>query len=534
MRKALVIIFLLAVPSFALMLRQGIFTMHDFHVFRQFEFDKCVAEWSFPCRWAPDSSLGYGQPLFNYYGQFPYWLGTIFRFAGFSVLDAVKGVFILSLVASGLAMFVLAKKYWGSWGGLISATLYMYAPYRAVDVWVRGALPESLGFVFFPIIWLSVDNYLDTGRTKHLFWLILSMAALVITHNLSALMLIPFLGIWVVFRLVKKFSKSQVEDLISVGLVVFLLCAFYLLPVLFESKLVTLGGIAHGYYDYGLHFTSLRQLFWSNFWGYGGSIWSVNDGLSFAVGYVHWILPLVVGMWLVISGKLKKNLPWLIITLLGLLALFLTHGKSELIWKIIPPLKYLQFPWRFLSMAVFLLSLSAGAIAILASRRLVIGLVILIVGLNFSFFRPDIWRDENDAQYFSSDSWDQQRSSALSDYWPVGVPLPTTFAPALPQFEIGSGRIEELSRGAHRASYLLTVDSGYAKVVFPIVNFAGWTASEEKIQPDSSGLIVLQPGSGDHIINLEFKNTFVRSLGNWVSVVTLAGLLIWRKRYGKA
>ena len=38
-------------------------------------------------------------------------------------------------------------------------------------------------------------------------------------------------------------------------------------------------------------------------------------------------------------------------------AVFLTHGKSDILWRLIPPLAYLQFPWRFLAPAVFFLSL---------------------------------------------------------------------------------------------------------------------------------------------------------------------------------
>lgn len=535
MKKFALLITLISIPLFSLMLRPGIYTMHDFHVFRQFEFDKCMSEGTFPCRWAADSSLGYGQPLFNFYGQFSYWLGTVFRSLNFSVLDSVKGVFILSIIASGVSMYVLARKYWGNWGGLVSSVLYMYAPYRAVDVWVRGALPEALGFVLFPLIWLSADNYVDTGKNRYLFWLIISFSALIITHNLSALMLVPFLGIWILFRLWKKLSGPKVEGLICAVLITFLLCAFYLLPIIFESRLVALGEIAHGYYDFGLHFVSLKQLFWSNFWGYGGSIWGVNDGLSFAVGYLHWVLPIVLGVWLVLSRRSKQNVGWLVITALGFLALFLTHGKSDLLWKIIPPLKYLQFPWRFLSLAVFLLALSSGVFAKLVNRWMIVAMIVVVILLNFSFFRPDIWLDVNDGQYFSSASWDQQRSSAISDYWPnTSTKVPDDFAPQLPQFVIGNGLVKEISKGAHKASYEVKVNTDYAKLVFPIVYFPAWTSSLGPVS--SSGdlnLVTLRPTRGTHIVNLVFKDTPVRSLGNWISGLTLFGLVIWRWRYAQ-
>ena len=531
--KQLIIVILLSLPSFALMARGGIHTMHDFHPFRQYEFAKCLWEGSFPCRWAPDATLGYGQPLFNFYGQFSYWIGGAFNSFVLSVLDSVKATFTLSLIASGVGMFVLGRTYWGLKGGLLSAVLYTYAPYRAVDVWVRGALPESLAFVFFPLIWLATDRFLNTSEYKYLFYWILLTSGLLLTHNLSFLMFMPLVGVGIIFRLWKNFSKSKIEDLVSASLVVVLLSAFYLLPVVFESHLITLNAVVNDYFAYQSHYASLKQLLVSNFWGYGGSTWGPNDTMSFAVGYLQWMIPVAVSIWLLATRQFRKYLQWWILFVLGVSALFLTHGKSEFIWKLLPPLAYIQFPWRFLTLAVFFLSLSGGIVAKIAPK-LVAGLIVITVLINFNFHRPDIWLSLTDSEYFSGELWDMQRSSAKSDYWPQTAPLPTQFAPSLPLFEIGSGKVDQLGRGAHRASYQLTVNSDYAKVVFPIVYFPGWSVNGEAIPADPSGLIVIRPRTGSHKIDLTFKDTFVRTLGNWVSVITLAGLVVWRYRYVKA
>src|SRR3989344_7449917 len=187
MARKLLILLVLTLPTFAFMLRPGIYTMHDFHVFRQYEFDKCVKAKTFPCRWSPDAGLGYGEPVFNFYGQFPYWIGEIIHFLGFQFIDTVKLLFILSLVLSAFTMFAFARTYWGNLGGILSAVFYVYAPYRSVDVWVRGALPEALSFILFPLILLFID------RKKYLLFS-LSLAALILTHNLSVFMFLHFLG----------------------------------------------------------------------------------------------------------------------------------------------------------------------------------------------------------------------------------------------------------------------------------------------------------------------------------------------------
>jgi len=221
--------------------------MHDFHVFRQQQFDKCLHLGYFPCRWAFDATRGYGQPLFNFYGQLPYWIGQIPRLLGTQIIDAAKLNFIFTLTASAVAMFFLARKFWGNTGGVVSAVFYTYAPYRAVDIWVRGALNEAYSFVWYPLILLFLDNYLERKQKKDLFWLIIFSTALLITHNLSMLMIAPFLAIWTLKKL------KAIPGLIAAGLTIFLLSAFYLLPVVFESSQVTLTQTTQDYYSYQLH-----------------------------------------------------------------------------------------------------------------------------------------------------------------------------------------------------------------------------------------------------------------------------------------
>lgn len=529
-------ILLFILPSFGLMLRQGIYTMHDFHVFRQFEFDKCAREFSFPCRWAPDASFGYGQPLFNFYGQIPYWLGQIFHLVGFQIIDSTKLVFILSLVASALSMYLLARDLWGEKGAILSSIFYIYAPYRAVDIWVRGALNESLAFVFFPLILWSSKKLIETSKNSYVIWLSLALAGLILTHNLSFLMFAPFAAIWIIYLLVKTRNFRQILALAEAGLMAILLSAFYLLPVLGESYLVTLGKTTQDYYNFRLHYATLRQLFISNFWGYGGSTWGPNDTMSFSVGYLHWILGGVIIFLSFIYKKLAnlRNLIWLL-GVFALLAIFLTHGKSEIIWNNFPGLTFVQFPWRFLSLSTLWLAFLIGAWGIFLPR---IGLCLILVGvfiLNFNFFRPDIWRSVTDSEQFSGKLWEEQIASAISDFWPAQAPsLPDKPAPLVPELLVGTATVKTIYRGGQKFSYQIDVFSDYAKIRFPIVYFPGWKANNLEIFPEGDlGLITIRISQGSHTINLKFTDTWIRTLGNWTSGLMVIGMFVWGLKYAK-
>jgi hypothetical protein len=512
MKKYLLTLILLLIPTFGIMFRFGIHTMHDFHVFRQYEFDKCIKTWTFPCRWAADAGMGYGEPLFNYYGQFPYWVGQIFRFLNFSVIDSTKINFGLTLVLSALTMYLLARKFWGNTGAVVSAILYACAPYRAVDVWVRGALPEAMAFVFFPVILLCLKEFVESSKLKYLFWLILAFAGLIVTHNLSLVMFLPFALVWFVYFFVKSNNKSIhiIYDLISAGLVTGLLTAFYLLPVIFESGLVMVEETTTGYYDFHLHYVTLKQLFLSTFWGYGGSVWGPNDTMSFSIGYIHWVIAVVILTTLCISllyrRETKERGITMVMVSLGLFAAFLTHGKAEFIWETIKPMAFIQFPWRFLTMSTLFLSLAAGMIVKFTPK--IFWAVVLAVAIGFysGNFRPDIWRSIGDVQQFTGKLWDEQRSSAILDFWPKGAKVPDTFAPAIPEVRLDTR--------------------------FPIVYFPGWTAkiNGQKVPVYASGplsLLTVHVPTGEKV-KLAFEDTWVRRLGNIVSALTLAGLLFWK------
>lgn len=467
----ILVVILFSIPTFVRMLPNGIYSMQDFHFFRQFEFDKCVQILQIPCRWAPDAGLGYGEPLFNFYGQLPYAVGEIYHLLGGTIIDSVKFIFVLSLVGSAVAMFFLARKVWkNNLAAIVSSIVYLYAPYRAVDVWVRGALPEALAFVLFPLILLSIEK-------KSLTWFIITLSVLILTHNLSVVMFLPILVVWIIYR---KFWRGFVGIIGSL-----FITAFYILPVIFESRFVGLTSTTSGYFDFRAHFVTLYQLFISRFWGYGGSTWGAGDGLSLSIGYVQWILPILIAIFIVLKKKIRTNKEFIILIIIGIFYIFLTHNKSTFIWTHIPGFSYIQFPWRFLGVATFCLALSSGAVTQFFEKqkaKVIIAILIMIIAIavNFSFFREDIWYNVNDNYFTSGAEWDRQRTASIGDYWPL-------FGHKIPE---------------------VPSDGSY------INYFPGWVG----VDPNKDGLIPVE--------GTRFTNTPVRTWGNIISLISIISLIV--------
>jgi hypothetical protein len=521
----IIAVLVISIPTFQRMLRPGIYSMQDFHLFRLIEFEKCVRDFQIPCRWSPDAGLGYGEPLFNFYGQLSYAIGETFRLIGFSLINSLKLLFILSLVGSGLSMFILSKYIWkNNLSATLSACLYMYAPYRAVDIWVRGTIPESLSFILFPLIIYKIETFLAKNNKRDLFWISIIFSLLILNHNLSVILFLPFLLIWVPFRLIYyKKAKLTFKILISLGASI-LISSFYILPLLLESKYINLESTSLGFFDFRAHFASVYQLLISRYWGYGASVF--KNGLSVSVGLIHWLLPLLIAISLLIRRKTKTLITVLVLLMIGWFCIFMTHNRSTPIWLMFNNLKYIQFPWRFLSIAVFSFSLASGAMMKIFENIRINYIfytfaLILAVLLNYNFFREDIWYQYNDNDFLEGSAWEEQTRASIWDYWPKFGMIPANSAP--PQFS----NQELVYKGSRSAIYNVGNKGGL--VSFPIAYFPGWSAKVNNIKtdifPDKDGLITMDLNRGNYTVKLFFTNTPVRSLGNAISLLSILILL---------
>src|SRR3989337_2467079 len=167
----LLVIFLFSVFLSLPIVKLGLYQMHDDQqVARLYLFYKAAKEGQFPVRWVDELGFGFGYPLFVFYPPLVYMLGEVFHLLGFGFIDSVKLVFFFSIFLSGVGMYVLIKEVWGKLAGLTAALFYMVLPYRALDIYVRGALAEAFSFVWLPLILWSYHMFYKTR--KHIYWIL--------------------------------------------------------------------------------------------------------------------------------------------------------------------------------------------------------------------------------------------------------------------------------------------------------------------------------------------------------------------------
>lgn len=541
------LLLILIIPTFIKLIRPGYFPMHDdMQAMRLLQMDQCVADGQIPCRWVPDMGFGYGYPQFNYYSPLPYYIMEVVHLAGLGFLDSVKAGMILSVVVSAIGMYLLGNSLWGKAGGFTAALFYAYAPYRSVDLWVRGAMGELWAFAFLPFIFWSVKKVFDKDK-KAILWMALSIAALLMSHNITSLIFIPFVILWILFLALKDghspvpYLKRNYKKFLIGFFWAFSISAFFVLPAWFERNLVQVETLTGGFFDYSLHFVSIGQLLFSTYWNWGSSELGNFDEIYLGVGILHWITPILVAITLFTLKKKKQLKTVLFFVVLGWASLFMTHTKSRFIWDNISIFRFFQFPWRFLLLSSFFFSAAAGAIAVALNKKsarvtavaITLGLLLLFYA---SYFVPSGWIDINDKEKFSGENWSKQQTISIYDYLPKTVVEPPAEA-AKPEPEIISGeaKLANIEKGSNWYKVETEVLSDNVLIKLPVYYFPNWKVEVNGEDSTFSynndqGLISLQLPKGKHDVYAKLFDTPIRQTSNLISVLALVAIPVYLKR----
>ncbi len=554
MRK-IIVIFSTIIPIFAIvaLFSDQYFSMHDRqHIVRLFLLDKGLGQGLLYPRYVDGLGFGFGYPLFNFYPPLIYYIAEIFRLVGFGYVVSIKLMLILGFYISFTGMYLLLNKLLKKpYIALLGATLFLFAPYHAVLVFVRGAFAEFFAYNLIPWIFWA---FLKLSENNKRYYFSIFIALLILAHPLVAF---PFLLIFGVFFLVYLLCANNKLDLIIKTVFAFLvglgLSAFFWLPSLFERKYTLVDKIlTNQLANYNLHFVYLRQFFNSS-WGFGGSIYGLWDGMSFEIGKIHLALSLisVVGLFVcLLKGEkscgliLKKALPYLTIFVV---AVFMSSFYSKIVWDNVHYLWYLQFPWRFLVFATFASSLSGVLILVFIENNKIRGVLAgLIIVLSIMFyaplFKPEKFIDGADESYITKEqiNWEVSKTSyefmynevstVVNDDNTTSLKLQKNEIPTISYIKNENLKVKQLEDKYIQKKYKVKAKKK-TKFVINTSYFPGWNVyvNGNKQFLSKTGKIKLlsvelKPGLSE--VEFRFENTTPRTVANLLSIFVLVLLIL--------
>ncbi len=540
--------------------RTGFFEFHDnTTVVRVYEMARSLASGMFPVRWVQDLGYGYGYPIYNFYGPLPYYIGGALVNAGFGSLVSTKIMLTIGVLLSGVLMYYFSKRFFGPVGGIASAVIYLYFPYHAVNIYVRGAVGEIYAYAFLPLIFLGIFKLSEYKKIKDIFQdtkllvaLITGIFFVATSHNLTIFMVMLLSVPAIIFC--SLIAKNKIKYFtLSTGLILIgiLLSSFYIIPSFMEMDFTNVRSQVGGGANFSDHFLCLAQI-WQSQWGFGGSVPGCIDGMSFGFGKFN-IMFLGVSACFILYSFLKKGAERIekisIISLvLLLISVFMTTSYSEFVWVSMPYMEYIQYPWRFINFASLFLSFTIGYIFYILEKfnktvsLIVVSILILIIVVtSVKNFNPQSFNEYTDEYYEQKDYISFTVSKISDEYLPPDFqkPLAVSDIP-IEKFVVKSGegivtlninKVDEL-KGVYAFSEdgIVHVNTAY---------FPAWKAyinkTEVKVIKVRDGMdIWVEKGSGE--ITLKFIQTPIEIIGNAITVIVFLALLtaiIFFKSYAK-
>jgi 4-amino-4-deoxy-L-arabinose transferase-like glycosyltransferase len=555
----LIIIFVFSLLAVLPLFHAGFFPIHDnTQVSRVYEMTKALRDGMFPVRWSQDLGYGFGYPIFNFYDPFPYYVGGFIGIFGADALLSTKIMMVLGIIFSSFSMYLLAKEFWGRWGGVLSALFYIYAPYHAVDVYVRGDVAEFWAYAFLPLVFYGLWKIYKEGKWRYVVITGLSYTGIIISHNLTALMSSPFIFLFMLYLFVKVNNKKQKYYFLVSLILGILISAFYSLPTILEMNYTNVLSQIGGGASFSDHFVCLPQL-WTSPWGYGGSAPGCVDGVSFMIGKYHIIsavIILILSITIIFSKKFNKNflaekekLSIIIITFVGFLfSIFFTLEVSRPIWELVKPMEFIQYPWRFLIMAVFFASFIAGAIFLWINKLIknnlaiyVLGIVLsfLIVIVSAKFFVPQKFLPNSPENYTNNYALSWTSSRISDEYMPRNFQKPKNSSEVASFSNLNSEdlKLETINQKTQEINIKYRAIKNM-QILLPLAYFPSWKAfidgNNINVYEGKKGIYV-NLTQGTHNLRIIFIQTPFELLGNVVSLASILvlfiGIIYFKNKY---
>ena len=364
---------LVCAAAFACMplLWRGVYDGHDllFHLNRIEGIASGLRNGQFPVRIHSSTLLGYGYAAPEFYPELFLYFPAALRNLGVSLSASVRVFEACINLATALACYLCVRSLMRSRRAAVGASvLYTLCIYRLVNLYTRATLGESLAMIFFPIVLLGLYEVLRRDEKR---WplLALGMTGVCMSHLLSTLFCAAFCALAAVLSVKKLFAEKRRILAILLAAGVTALCGLWFYVPMMQY---TADGISTSVVLNAAENVHVPGSFLVGFAGNAGA--DAPEDFAYTIGVVPG-LALLLGCALLLArryaagrGAFQTESDKLSLSLLALGALALALCTDFFPWTFLCSLRkpfstffmQMQFPWRFVSIAAPLLSVSAA------------------------------------------------------------------------------------------------------------------------------------------------------------------------------
>jgi hypothetical protein len=545
---SLAIAFLIVAPFFW----RGTASGHDFE-FHATSWLDVAGQWKqgiFYPRWNAWANHGFGEPRFIFYPPLSWLLAPALSL--FLPWDYVPIAFILLVQTfAGLAAFAFARRLLPNRAALFASFCYAANPNALLIIYFRSDYAELLASAFFPLLFLAVVRLAGIADAhRHRLQATLTFFAVVLAaiwlSNAPAGVMATYgatlLFAWAAFTRRSLVPLLRAAAGLSLG---FGLAAFYIVPAAYEQRWVNI-----------TQALSTGLLPSENF-----LYTATNDPEHTFFNYIASTIAVSLILFAGIAALAVHNRAtestdatdhrsiWSALLLLAAVATALMLRPALIVWQLLPKLRFVQFPWRGMSILTipFLYFLSAA----IARRRLrwiwMLAFIAVLSGTAI-FLVQHTWWDDEEFSTLRANIASGVGFDGTDEYDPIGDDHYNLPANA-PRAQLLSASDDDPASKTPQAGLsverwtpeirIVRVDSAQpARLALRLLDYPAWAMelNGHRITPghaeDSSQMVIEIP-AGHSRVTARFTRTPDRTLGALLSIfsaLAAIALFFWNRQ----
>lgn len=469
------------------LLRHGFFVSDDgnWMIIRLSAFYQSFREGQFPVRFLGRLNFSYGYPVANFlYPGFMY-IGSLIHIIGFSFVDTVKVLFAGSVVAGAFFSFLWLRKYFSVLASALGAMAYASAPYLLFDIYHRGSVGEVLA-----LAWAAMGLYSIANKKPWLFSIATTL--IIVSHNSLALL---FLGFWALYiTILNEWKSYWLMFGLGIGM-----ATFFWFPALYETKYVVFNHVI---------VSNPRDYF----------VTLVNIPL---LGY-----PAILGFLASMAGRKPYPKEKWFFGIIFILTMFMVIPLSAPLWDIPLLVRVIQFPYRLLSIGIFIGVWFVAYAADTMKRIPRYITAIVFIALSVWSVAASLGQIQYVAEPEGYYTTNEATTTVADEYMPKWVSIkPMARAPTRYMFYSGRGNIDAVAVNTQTTD--LTIHAAEESVLqINTLYYPGWGATVDdtkvNIQYDNPlDVMRIAIPAGDHHLVVAFRETISRFVADNVSLACL-------------
>jgi hypothetical protein len=500
---------------------------------------------AFP-RWTEWANFGYGEPRFIFYPPLSWMFGA---FLGMLIPWKYVGIAFYACVQTfaGLSAYALLRQVSQSrLAARFGALCFVMNPYALTIIYARSDFAELLAISFYPVLLLAALRLCgifaqQRERSAPILAFAVVFCAVWLSNAPSAVIATYSVALLFAFSSLQKRAFDPLIQGAAGILLGFGLAAFYMVPAAYEQRWVKIARILSSGLEPAQNFL------------YAKTLDSEHDlfnriASNIAVLLVAWTLLGAAIAWknLPASDDGKRRGMLAAIATLAAAATLLMLPVTSLLWRYLPELRFVQFPWRWMS--VVALCAAVFTTASMKGRLQWIWLLVATAAIagSGSYLGNNTWWDTEDMPSLQTALHEGTGFEGTDEYDPVGddnSDLPLRH-PRARLVSAGAGAAEhreitvERWTAEHRRLRAITPQADHVAV--RLLNYPAWRVTVDgnpsmvQHAAGTAQMIIPVPAGTSHI-EIEFTRTLDRTVGGCISLLTACGsigLWLWRRQRG--